>query len=258
MKVTIIGAGNMGGAIARGLAQGETVRQEDITVSNPSKGKLELLTSEFPGIRTTTENAEAVRGAAIVILAVKPWYVEQVLSFIRLDPETQVLVSVASGIDFGELVKSVGPEMTLFRIIPNTPVSRRASMTLIASRNASKEQEQLMVNLFDEMGETMLLPEEKLDAATSLASCGIAYVFKYIQAAMQAGIEMGISPRDAQKLAAQSAKGAAEVLLGGDTHPAVEIDRVTTPGGITIKGINELDHGGFVSAVIRALKASNP
>lgn len=248
----------MGGAIARGLAQGGTVRQEDITVSNPSKGKLELLRSEYPGIRTTTENADAVREADIVVLAVKPWYVEQVLSFIRMDPDRQILVSVASGVDFDGLAKSVGPEMTMFRIIPNTAISQLESMTLIASRNASKEQEDWMVGLFDQMGSTMLLPEEKLDAATSLASCGIAYVFKYIQAAMQAGVEMGISPKDAQKLAAQSAKGAAEVLLRADTHPSVEIDRVTTPGGITIKGVNELEHGGFASVVIKALKASNP
>lgn len=258
MKVAIIGAGNMGGAIARGLAQGNTVKTSDIIVSNPSKGKLDVLKSEFPDILTTTENEVAVREANLVILAVKPWYIEQVLSFIKLDPDTQVLVSVASGISFDRMAQCAGSEITMFRVIPNTAISQLASMTLITSRNASKEQEELIINLFNEMGTTMLLSEDKLDAATSLASCGIAYVFKYIQAGMQAGVEMGIPPKDALKLVAQSAKGAAEILLSCDTHPSIEIDKVTTPGGITIKGINELDHGGFTSAVIKAMKASNP
>ena len=130
-------------------------------------------------------------------------------------------------------------------------------MTLIASRNASKEQEQLMLDIFNELGMAMLIPESQMRATTALTSCGIAYVLKYIQAAMQAGIEMGVCPKDAQKMVAQSVKGAAELILNNDTHPSVEIDKVTTPGGITIKGINELDHAGFTSAVIKAIKAGN-
>ena len=118
------------------------------------------------------------------------------------------------------------------------------SMTLIASRNATKEQEQLMLDIFNQMGLAMLIPEEKFAACTSMASCGIAYVLKYIQAAMQAGIEMGIYPKDA------------ELILNNDTHPSVEIDKVCTPGGITIKGINELEHDGYTSAIINAIKAS--
>jgi pyrroline-5-carboxylate reductase len=121
---------------------------------------------------------------------------------------------------------------------------------------AGQELEALMVNLFSEMGMAMILPEDKLEAATALTSCGIAYVLKYIQAAMQAGIEMGIRPSDAMDMIAQSVKGAAELILNNDTHPSVEIDKVTTPGGITIKGINELEHNGFTSAIIKAMKAS--
>ena len=102
----------------------------------------------------------------------------------------------------------------------------------------------------------MLIPEDKIAATTALTSCGIAYVLKYIQAAMQAGIEMGIRPKDAMEMVAQSVKGAAALILNNDTHPSVEIDKVTTPGGITIKGINELEHNGFTSAVIKAMKAS--
>jgi pyrroline-5-carboxylate reductase len=130
------------------------------------------------------------------------------------------------------------------------------SMTLLASHNASKEQEALLANIFNEMGVAMLIDEKQMGAATALTSCGIAYVLKYIQAAMQAGVEMGIYPKDAARMVAQSVKGAAELILTNESHPSVEIDKVTTPGGLTIKGINELEHGGFTSAIINAMKAS--
>ena len=146
--------------------------------------------------------------------------------------------------------------MTMFRIIPNTAISEMESMTLIASRNATKEQEQLMMDIFDQMGISMLLPEEEFAAATALTSCGIAYVLKYIQAAMQAGIETGLTPRDSMRMVAQTMKGAAELILNNNTHPSVEIDKVCTPGGITIKGINELEHAGYSSAIINAIKKS--
>ncbi|WP_455672304.1 pyrroline-5-carboxylate reductase [Phocaeicola sp.] len=255
MKVAIIGAGNMGGAIARGLAQGTVIPASDVTVADPFSGILETLKSDYPEINITTDNPEAIKEADIVILAVKPWLVDQVLSVIRLTPQ-QVLVSVAAGVSFEQLVQSVGPELTLFRLVPNTAISQMESMTLISSRNASKEQEQLMLDVFNEMGTAMMIPESQIPATTALTSCGIAYVLKYIQAAMQAGIEMGVYPKEAQKMVAQSVKGAAALILNNDTHPSVEIDKVTTPGGITIKGINELDHEGFTSAIIKAMKAS--
>ena len=114
----------------------------------------------------------------------------------------------------------------------------------------------MLLNLFNEMGLAMMVKEEQIEAATALSSCGIAYVLKYVQAAMQAGIEMGLSPANSMRMTAQTLHGAADLLLANNTHPALEIEKVTTPGGITIKGLNELEHAGFTSAVIRALKAS--
>ncbi len=255
MKVAIIGAGNMGGAIARGLAQGHYVRVQDITVTNPSMPKLEKLKAEFPAIQVSTDNHEAA-DADVVIVAVKPWKVEEVLKPLRLR-QSQVLVSVAAGMTFEDLAHFVDPEMPMFRIIPNTAISLRASMTLIACRNASEQQTLTMLDLFNEMGLAMLIEEKQLAAATSLTSCGIAYVLKYVQAAMQAGVEAGIRPKDAMKMVAQTVEGAARLLLENeDTHPALEIEKVTTPGGITIKGVNSLEHDGFTSAVIKAIKAS--
>ena len=251
MKIAIIGAGNMGGAIARGLAKGTIIQAEDICVSNPSQGKLDALKAEFPHMQVTHSNAEAVEGADIVLLAVKPWFIEPVIK-----EEKQILVSVAAGISFEQYESWVGEKMPVFRIIPNTAISQLESMTLIASHHASKEQEQLMLDIFNEMGLAMLIPEKQMAATTALTSCGIAYVLKYIQAAMQAGIELGVYPKDAQRMVAQSVKGAASLILNNDTHPSVEIDKVTTPGGITIRGINELEHEGFSSAIIKAMKVS--
>lgn len=258
MKIAIIGAGNMGGAIARGLAKGSIIPASDIIVANPSEDKLEQLYCEFPNIRTTTVNQDAATGADMIIFAVKPWLMKSVVRDLKIKSK-QVLISVASGVSFEEMAHYVAePEMTMFRIIPNTAIKELASMTLIASRNATKEQEKLLMDIFNEMGLTMLIPEEKLPAATSMTSCGIAYALKYIQAVTQAGIELGIYPKDGMKMVAQSLKGAAELILNNDTHPAVEIEKVCTPGGDTIKGINELDHCGFTSALISTVKKSLP
>lgn len=245
----------MGGAIARGLAQGHYIKAQDITVTNPSTPKLEKLKAEYPAIQVSTDNRDAA-DADIVIVAVKPWKIEEVLKPLRLR-QPQVLVSVAAGLTFEDLAHFVDPEMPMFRVIPNTAISLRASMTLIACRNASEEQTLMMLDLFNEMGLALLIEEKQFAAATSLTSCGIAYVLKYVQAAMQAGVELGIRPKEAMKMVAQTVEGAARLLLENeDTHPALEIEKVTTPGGITIKGVNSLEHDGFTSAVIRAIKAS--
>lgn len=256
MKVAIIGAGNMGGAIARGMAQGSLIRPVDITVSNPSEGKLRAIQEFNPQIKTTCNNQEAINEADLIILAVKPWFIKEVIEGLTLQTEKQIIASVAAGIPFAEYEQWIGEKATIFRIIPNTAISQMQSMTLLASHNASKEQEALLANIFNEMGVAMLIDEKQMGAATALTSCGIAYVLKYIQAAMQAGVEMGIYPKDAARMVAQSVKGAAELILANESHPSVEIDKVTTPGGLTIKGINELEHGGFTSAIINAMKAS--
>ena len=254
MKIAIIGAGNMGGAIARGLSRGTVVAPCDIWVADPSAAKLDALTRFNPAINTTTCNQTAVDAAQWVILAVKPWLVDSVAGDITFRPD-HVVVSIAAGVTFEHLVEVLGDSRTIFRMIPNTAISELASMTLIASRNASPEQEQTVLSLFNELGLAMMIPESQMNAAMILTSCGIAYVLKYIQAATEAGVEMGIAPQAAMKMIAESVKGAAELILNNDTHPAIEIDKVTTPGGVTIKGLNELDHAGFSSAVIRAMKA---
>ena len=193
---------------------------------------------------------------------------EEVLKPLRLR-QPQILVSVAAGLTFEDLAHFVDPEMPIFRVIPNTAIAINESLTLVASRNASAEQTDMMIKLFNEMGVAILIEEKLFPAGTSLTSCGIAYVLKYVQAAMQAGIELGFKPKEAKKMIAQTMLGAAQILLNDedshpateiekveDSHPATEIEKVTTPGGITIKGLNRLEHDGFTSAVINAIKES--
>lgn len=256
MKIAIIGAGNMGGAIARGLCKGTIIAPGDIVLSNRSMAKLDAIKEEFPAIGITCNNHEAAKDAEMIILAVKPWLIKEVIDEIQPTRE-QVVVSVAAGIDF-ESLEAMLPQRgnTIFRLIPNTAISLQESLTLISSYNAIAEQEQLLLNIFNEMGVAMLIPEAQMSAATSMTSSGIAYALKYIQAAMQAGVELGIYPKDAMKMVAQSMKGAAELILQKDTHPSVEIDKVCTPRGYTIKGINTLESHGFTTAIIEAIKSS--
>ncbi len=269
MKIGIIGAGNMGGAVARSLATGRFVNESDICVANPSQGALDALKKEFPKIRTTNDNMEAVRDADIIILAVKPWLVESVLDKLSINPDKQMLVSIAAGVSFSMLagyvynssaskdaMKHFGGKLKMFRVMPNTAIEYNLSMTMVAHENASREDVEMITTLFYESGMVMEIPEAKMDAGTAVASCGIAFAMKYVQAAMQAAVELGFRPAEAQAMAAQSVLGAAEILLETGNHPAVEIDRVCTPGGMTIRGINELEHNGFNSAVIRAMKAT--
>ena len=255
MKVAIIGAGNMGGAIARGLALGAAVDTGDIWVSNPSQGKLDRLKEEFPSMHGTNSNQEAAAGAGYVFLAVKPWLVEPVLRSLKLK-KGQVLVSVAAGITFQTLSGYVShKDMAMFRIVPNTAARVQQSMTLVAGCNATDEQCATLAGMLDGMGQTMRIDEAHIAAATALCSCGIAYVMKYVQACVQGGIELGIRPGEGKRLVAQVLKGAAAILEEPEADPSKEIEAVCTPGGYTIRGINQLDHDGFPSAVIHALKA---
>lgn len=255
MKIAIIGAGNMGGAIACGLAQGSFITNQNITIANPSKGKLEAIKETFPLVQITQENQQAVNEADVVVIAVKPWLIQQVMTHLTFKKQ-QLIVSVAAGVSLSDLAQYAPTGKTFYRVIPNTAISLLQSMNLISGLNNDAMQDETMRCLFSELGLTLFIPEEKMAAGTALTSCGIAYVLKYIQAAMQAGVELGFKPVEAQQMVAQSVKGAAELLLNNTTHPALEIDKVTTPGGLTIKGLNALEHEGFTSAIIKAMKAS--
>ncbi len=262
MKIAIIGAGNMGGAIACGLAATGHCSEGEIVCSNPSMPKLERLKQQYDIISVTTDNLAAAKGADMVIVAVKPWLAEGVVREIKsaFDAPDKMLVSVVAEKSFATLREWVADaecQPAIFRVIPNTAISVGESMTFVAADGATEEQTELIVKIFEYMGETMLVGEKILEVGMVLASCGIAFALRYVRAAAEGGVELGIPAHQATRIVAATLKGAAELLLKNGSHPEQEIDKVTTAGGITIKGLNEMEHAGFSSAVIRGLKASS-
>lgn len=263
MKIAIIGGGNMGGAIARGLAERVSdCRAEDITVIDVNQTVLDGIDSLNYGIRTARNDNDAVRDADLVIIALKPWLVVSVLEGIKvlLDYDRQMIVSVAPQLSFDELnvclKKMGGFSPVLFKFIPNTAVAVGESMSFLASCNATEEQKSLMLDLFGHLGRVMPVEESLIPAGTALASCGIAFAFRYIRAAMEAGVEIGFYPDQAKEIVLQTLQGAVDVLMSTGNHPEQEIDKVTTPGGITIKGLNAMEEHGFTNAVIQGVRAS--
>lgn len=260
MKIAIIGAGNMGGAIARGLAR--TAEGTNIFVSNPSPSKLDALKQEFPQIETTTDNGMAVKGADFVFLAVKPWKIEEVIVEIKpfMDYDKQVVVSVAGGIGSkmldGWLAKESGALPPLYVIIPNTAIATLCGMTFISGKRTTQAIDDYIIGLFEAMGKAMMVAEELIPAGTSLASCGIAYALQYINAAMEGGAELGFSREQSLAIVMQTVHGALSVLEASGAEPQAEIDRVTTPGGLTLRGLEAMREGGFNESVAGGLRAS--
>ena len=247
----------MGGATARGLAQSQHVNARDIFVSNPSQGKLDALRAEFPEMTVTQDNIAGVSEADMVILAVKPWKVEDVAREIstHLKDNNVIIGSMAAGIST-EKIENLFGQHPIYLIIPNTAIAVRESMTFIAGNNTTPEQDALVLSIFRNLGQAMMVEERLIGAGMALASCGIAYAMRYVRAATEGGVELGMYARDAQHIVEQTLKGAVALLQANGSHPEQEIDRVTTPGGITIRGLNAMEENGFTNSVIKGLKAS--
>ena len=260
MKITIIGAGNMGGAIARGFAAKNVFAAKDITCCDRSDATLEALKKDVPGIGTSKDNAKAVKGADIVLFAVKPWIMPSAVEEVKeaLDYNKQFIISIAAGVGtekLAELFSKNGELPQIVYLIPNIAVEVGAGVFFYCTANAGKEKLELVQNLFGQVGFAKQVEEKQMTAGTALASCGIAYVFRYIRANVEGGVEMGFYPKDAQEIVLGTIKGAVELLLAHGSHPEQEVDKVTTPGGITIKGLNAMEEAGFTNAVIKGLKA---
>ena len=258
MKVSVIGAGAMGGAIVEGLLKGNYVNHEDICVSDVSRTAVERFADR--GANITTENHMAVMGGDVIFVVVKPWLVEKVLCSIKdvLDYEHQQLIIVAAGISSTQIREWLTKEDTLlptWLCIPNIAIAELASMTFLVPVEADLQQTERVKDLLDSMGKTIVTEERLLSAGTTLASCGIAYAMRYVRAAAEGGVELGVKANDAKQIVMQTMKGAVELLEATGLHPEAAIDLVTTPGGVTIKGLNEMEHAGFTSSVIRGLKA---
>jgi pyrroline-5-carboxylate reductase len=255
-KIAIIGGGNLGTAIAEGLLKSHFAEPSDIIVTKRNTSTLHGL--KEIGVLVTEDNKSAVQQASVVILAVKPFQVKEVLEGIisELVAERHVLVSVVTGIFIKDLNEILGKVLPLFRAMPNTAIAIQESMTCLSSANATKEQLLYIENLFSTLGKVATIDEKLMDAATVLGACGTAYAMRYIRANIQGGIEIGFDAATATLIAAQTVKGAADLLLQKGSHPEQEIDKVTTPKGCTIAGLNEMEHQGFSSSLIKGIAVS--
>ncbi len=252
----MIGAGAMGGATVEGMMKADYFDNKNITVSDPSEAVLKKFVEQ--GISTTTDNAQAANVADVVIVCVKPWLVEQVLTGIKesLNPEKQILIVIAAGVKSASIQEWLGAKCPpLFLCIPNIAIAQLASMTFLVSVTGKPSHTETVKAIFDAMGNTLFTDEAHLAAGTTLASCGIAYAMRYVRAASEGGVELGFKADQAKEIVMQTMLGAVKLLEASGLHPEAAIDLVTTPGGVTIKGLNEMEHAGFTSAVIRGLKA---
>ena len=259
MKTTIIGAGAMGGALAEGLLLSGAVAASDLTIADPMEAALQRF--EGSGASVTTDNAAAASGADTLFIVVKPWLVKQVIEGLlpTISGKRLTIVVIAAGVPSADICEWLHTEsnsqFTLFLAIPNTAIAVMQSMTFLVPAVATATDTEAMKALFDEVGQCIVTEERLLASGTTLASCGIAYAMRYIRAATEGGVEIGFKAHDAQQIVQQTVKGAVALLQATGHHPEEEIDKVTTPGGVTIKGLNAMEHAGFTSAVIRGLKA---
>ena len=255
-KIAIIGGGNLGTAIAEGLLKSGFSEPSEIIITKRNKATLEALKER--GVLVSSDNGAAVKDSSVIILAVKPFQVQEVLLGIvpELDAKKHLLVSVVTGAFIKDLQEMIDKDIPLFRAMPNTAISIQESMTCLSSFNASKEQINFIENLFSTLGKVATIDEKLMDAATVLGACGTAYAMRYIRANIQGGIEIGFDAATATLIAAQTVKGAADLLLQKGSHPEQEIDKVTTPKGCTIAGLNEMEHQGFSSSLIKGIAVS--
>jgi pyrroline-5-carboxylate reductase len=255
-KIAIIGGGNLGTAIAEGLIASKFIKPASVMVTKRNTATLQKLAEK--GIKISDDNKQAVEFADYIFLAVKPFQLDEVLKTIKKEllAKKPVIISVATGVWIKDIQEILRPSIPIFRAMPNTAIAIQESMTCICSVNATEEQTNFVKNLFDQLGKTVLIEEKLMDAATVLAASGTAFALRFIRADIQAGIEIGFNASIATLIAAQTAKGAADLVLLRNTHPEQEIDKVTTPKGCTIAGLNEMEHQGFSSSLIKGITVS--
>ena len=255
MKITVIGSGNIGSALITGLMREGSTAPDDIILTDISQEALAPFAAK--GVRTMQNNAEAVKNADLLVLCVKPYHVREVIEDLLPSlPAGALLISFAAGVTLDQLAFFAGKRPS-FRVIPNTAMAVCQSKTCIATfGDVSAAQQSAVLNLFSRVGKAMMIDESLMNAATVIASCGTAFALRYLRAATTAGVEIGFRPAVAGAMIAQTMLGAAVLVSESGNHPEAEIDKVTTPKGITIKGLNEMEHAGFSSAVMQGILAT--
>ena len=255
-KIAIIGGGNLGTAIAEGLIKSKFITPQNITVTRRNVNALKSL--KALGVNTISDNAEAVKKSDVIIVALKPYNVKEVLEGLKkhFNPSKHIIISVVTGVYLKDLGSIIDQGIPLFRAMPNTAIAIQESVTCLCQEGASQGQVDYVTELFGKLGISINIDEKLMDAATVLGACGIAYALRFIRASTQGGIEIGFDAKTASLIASQTVKGAAELLLKLNRHPEEEIDKVTTPKGCTIAGLNEMEHQGFSSSLIKGIGTS--
>ena len=253
MKIHIIGGGNLGVAIAIGITKYTTENQ--VTVTRRNTESIKYL--EKDGVIVSSSNSKNIENADLIILTIKPYQVDLVLDEILpfLKNKTTI-ASAVSGLSIDELQQKTGSKHSIIHIMPNIAIRFGQSATCISFAGGDKNEAKNVIDLFNNLGTVSVIDEKLMDAATVLGACGTAYALRYIRASMQAGIEIGFDAATALSIASQTTKGAATMALEEKIHPEQLIDRVTTPQGCTIVGLNEMEHEGFSSSLIKGIKTS--
>jgi pyrroline-5-carboxylate reductase len=255
-KIAIIGCGNIGLSLLQGFLKDGAVAGGNITVTKRNIGELSYLNSS--GVHLTSDNVKAVQESELILIAVKPYNMAEILIEIKdaLKPGKHILISITAGVTISEIREDAGLQIPVFRVMPNISASVGKSVSCISHIGAGTDDINSVKQLFDIAGTTMVIDEELMQSATILGSCGIAYVLRFIRAMIQGGIQIGFDARTASEIVNQTVKGAAELLIERREHPEFEIDKVTTPKGCTIVGLNEMEHNGFSSSLIKGIVAS--
>jgi pyrroline-5-carboxylate reductase len=255
-SVTIIGCGNIGISLLQGLLKEKSIPAQNITATRRNID--ELANMKEYGIKLTSDNIQAINGSDLIIIAVKPYNIVSVLEELKdhFNPDRHLLISVTAGVTIKKIQEVTGTKIPVFRAMPNIAASVGKSVTCICSDNAGNLEVEKVRTLFGLIGTTMIIDEDLMESATILGACGIAYVLRFIRAMIQGGIQIGFDAASASAIVNQTVKGAAELLIERHQHPEFEIDKVTTPKGCTIVGLNEMEHNGFSSSLIKGLVAS--
>ncbi|MEJ2108396.1 MAG: pyrroline-5-carboxylate reductase [Acidobacteriota bacterium] len=256
--VGFIGAGNMGEILIRGLIQSGKVSKSKILACDVSKERLNYISRTY-GIKTTQSDRTLVKKASIVILAVKPQNIDELLEHLSsLSHESHLFISIVAGVTAEKIAEQMHHESGIIRAMPNAPASVLAGVTaLYPGRNVSPEDLQRAQFIFDCVGKTVLIKNEALmDVVTGLSGSGPAYVFLAIESLSDAGVQLGISRTESSLLAAHTVFGAAKMLLETGKHPSALKDLVATPGGTTVAGLKMLEKCNFRSTIMEAVEAA--
>lgn len=256
MTIGIIGCGNLGESILQGVLKSN--KDAKLIVSKRSIVGLKEKYQSYDNVLVTTDNKELINGADVIIIALKPFAVIPFLeeNAFLFNKDKHTLVSAVTGVSLAEIGEVVGGDLGLYRVMPNTASAVSESITAISSTQDPLNRKEIVENIFKSIGEVIYINEDLMESATVLGACGIAYVLRFMRAMIQGGIEVGFDAQTAKKIVSQTMKGAAQLIIENGSHPEEEIDKVTTPKGCTIVGLNEMEHSGFSSALIKGIRTS--